>query len=427
MKRTSLAVALLAAAVAPAGAQTSPGSSPITFFGEARTRSEWDHPVSATPTDAFTYLRSRFGARIDAAPGARIVLQLQDSRVLGAEGSSSPAAAAADVFDLHQGYLELTGSLGGLGSTVRAGRQEIGLGNERLVGPVGWSNVGRSFDGVRWLVSRKSAEGADQWAASAMAAVIEERGRHFGATTTPSSDHSVGALYARRNWSAAALDATILYDGGAQYRSYANANRTTVDARLFAPHLVDLVRVELEGAYQAGSQHFVAPTGAETRQTVGAWLAGARIGTPNIDGRRATATLGLDVVSGDAAPGDGRYSAFSTMFATNHPFYGLMDLIGDPATTTKDRGLVDAFASGTRVLSSNVAMKGEVHDFRLAEGSNRSLGWEGDLALPIRVNPAATVEAGYSIFRASSGANTIGLGARGATAQWAYLQLTVGF
>lgn len=427
MRHINLAAAMLAAALMPAGAQEAPATIPITFFGEARTRSEWDHPVGATPTDAFTYLRSRFGARIDAAPGARIVLQLQDSRVLGAEASSAPAATAADVFDVHQGYLELSGSLGGATSTVRAGRQEIALGNERLVGPVGWSNTGRSFDGVRWLVSRKNAAGGDQWLASAMAAIIEERGRHFGATTSPSTDHSVGALYARRVWSLATLDATLLYDGGASYRSYTNANRTTVDARLLAPHIADVVRLEIEGAYQSGSQRYVTSTGTETRQAVGAWLAGARLGTATIDGRRTTATVGVDVLSGDATPTDGRYSAFSTMFATNHPFYGLMDLIGDPATTTKDRGLVDAFASGSRVLSSKLALKGEVHDFTLAKGTDRSLGWEGDVALPLRVNSAATVELGYSAFRAAAGAKAIGLGTQKATAQWAYLQLTVGF
>lgn len=427
MRHSFLAAALLLAALAPVGAQEAPAVIPITFFGEARTRSEWDHPVSATPADAFTYLRSRFGARIDAAPGARIVLQLQDSRVLGAEGSSSPAAAAADVFDVHQGYLELNGSFGGFVSTVRAGRQEIALGNERLVGPVGWSNVGRSFDGVRWLLSHRSGTGTDQWTASAMAAVIEERGRRFGATASPSTDHSVGALYARRIWSVMALDATLLYDGGASYRSYAGANRTTVDARLFAPHLGDRLRVEVEAAYQSGVQRYVAPTGIETKQTVGAWLGGARVGTASIDGRRTSATLGVDALSGDATPGNARYSAFSTMFATNHPFYGLMDLIGDPAATTKDRGLVDAFASGSRTLAKSVAIKAELHDFRLATGSDRALGWEGDVAVPIRMNAAATVEAGYSLFHAGSGASAIGVGARGASAQWAYLQLTVGF
>src|SRR5690349_427012 len=78
---------------------------PITFFGELRTRSEYDRPVAPLPADAYTYLRTRFGVRVDPTPHARVVLQMQDSRVLGAEGS--PAAAAVEQFDLHQGYVEL--------------------------------------------------------------------------------------------------------------------------------------------------------------------------------------------------------------------------------------------------------------------------------------------------------------------------------
>ncbi|HEY4131999.1 MAG TPA: alginate export family protein [Gemmatimonadaceae bacterium] len=275
-------------------AQNTPPSIPVTLFGEARTRSEWDHPVGAAP---------------------------------------------ADVFDLHQGYLELNGTLGGATSSVRAGRQEIVLGNERLVGAVVWSNTGRSFDGARWTLTQRGTGGAERWSMTTFAAVVEERGQHFGAASSPSADHSVGAVFARHALpNGGSLDATLLYDGDANYHAYTGANRTTFDGRLFAPRLGDALRVELEGAYQAGAQRFTATTGSDTKQTVAAWLAAARVGTPSTDGRRASATLGADIVSGDASPSDGHYSAFSTMFATNHPFYGLMDIIADPATTTKVGG-----------------------------------------------------------------------------------------
>src|SRR5512132_2039521 len=110
----------------PAAAAAMP-TIPITFFGEVRTRSEYDRPGGAVAADAFTYLRTRFGARIDAAPGARIVLQLQDSRVLGAEGNAT--TPAPDAFDLHQGYVELSAPWRRVAVGVRAGRQEIALAN----------------------------------------------------------------------------------------------------------------------------------------------------------------------------------------------------------------------------------------------------------------------------------------------------------
>ena len=69
--------------VATVRAQVGP-TMPLTIFGEVRTRSEWNGAAGAVTGDAFTYLRSRFGLRAEPVPGARVVLQGQDSRVLGA-------------------------------------------------------------------------------------------------------------------------------------------------------------------------------------------------------------------------------------------------------------------------------------------------------------------------------------------------------
>src|SRR5438309_10464151 len=99
------------------------GVLPLTLFGEVRTRSELEHPSGQTG-DAFTYLRSRLGLRVDPAPGAQIVLQVQDSRVFGTEGSSVAPAAAIDQLELHQGYLQVGHPWGQVSLTLRAGRQE---------------------------------------------------------------------------------------------------------------------------------------------------------------------------------------------------------------------------------------------------------------------------------------------------------------
>jgi hypothetical protein len=403
---------------------------PITFFGEVRTRSELDQPAGPLPSDVYTYLRSRFGVRVDATPHARVVLQMQDSRVLGAEGS--PAAAAVEQFDLHQGYVELGAPWRGVAAAARAGRQEIALGNERLVGSVGWSNVGRSFDGVRLLFSPEGAKaGSEPWTATMFGATVEERGRHYSTTTTmarpTSGDHAVAGLYATRALAGSAvLSATLLHDAGADYRVYRDARRTTLDARLVAPRLLG-ARLELEGALQRGSQRYAADTMNVVSQDVSAWLVGARLGTAVAPTTRASVALGIDALSGDATPGDGRYGAFATMYATNHPFYGVMDVIGDPATTTKDRGLMDALATGALALSKSVDVKAELHRFTLAAGDTRDLGWEADLTLPVRITSTTGIDLGVSAFRAGDAAAAVGLGASGATRGWAYLQLRAGF
>lgn len=399
---------------------------PIAFFGEVRTRSEWDQPGAGAPADAFTYLRSRFGVRVDPAPNARVVLQVQDSRVLGAEGHA--AAAAVEALDLHQGYVELSAPWRGTRVALRAGRQEIALGNERLVGAGYWTNGGRSFDGARLLVAPRGANaGAEPWTVTAFAATVEERGRRFGGAPARSADHAAAGLFATRKLRGGVdVDATALYDAGGEYRVYRDAARATLDARIRVPRVLG-VRAELEGAVQGGRQQVAADTADVRRQRVRAWMLGARIGTLATPTHRTSVTLGVDALSGDATPSDGRYGAFATMYATNHPFYGLMDVVGDPAATTKDRGLVDALATVTTTLSSALDVKAALHRFALGGGGARDLGWEGDLLLPVRLGDAAAVELGYSAFRAGDGAAAIGLGRSGSVRHWAYVQLRAGF
>ena len=430
----ALAVAALALGVAvPMRAQSAATTSPpapvlalpITFFGEVRSRTEWDAPGGAASADVFTMLRSRFGARVDPTRGLSVVLQLQDSRVLGTEGNR--ASSLVDVFDLHQGYLQLVAPWRGSEIALRAGRQEIALGNERLVGAVNWSNTGRTFDGARVFLAPSGPTGADRWSVTTFAAVMEENGRRFGGATTAGTaapDHVVLGAYASRGAAGkSGADLTLLYDGGASYRSYADAHRTTADARVRALLPLSL-RLELEGALQTGAQSYVPATGSPTAQSVRSWLAGARV--THAVGRGA-ATAGVDLLSGDDSPADARYSAFSTMFGTNHPFYGLLDVIGDPAATTKERGLRDAFVTATHPATSWLAPRVELHRFGLASGTERRLGLEADLVAPIRLAAGTTLELGYALFRNGPAAGSLGLGADGSYRKWGYAQLRAGF
>ena len=399
---------------------------PITFTGEVRSRTEWDAPGGAAAADLFSMLRTRFAARVDPTPGVSVVLQLQDSRVLGTE-TNSRVASTVDQFDLHQGYLQLSGAWRASDLALRAGRQEIVLGNERLVGAGNWTNTGRTFDGVRALASAKGTGGADRWSATAFAAIMEENGRRFGGATagTPSlPDHFVAGAYLTRGApQKTGADVTLLYDGGAQYRSFANADRATLDARLRAAIAAGL-RLELEGAAQSGTQSFVAAGGAQSGQRVRAWLLGARLARSV---SRAALTVGVDALSGDATPSDGEYTAFSTMFATNHPYYGLMDVIGDPAATTKERGLRDAFGTVALNVTPTFVPRLELHRFTLATGNDRALGLESDLVAPIKLPANTSLELGLSLFRNGTDAPSLSLGDPGTTKRWLYAQLRAGF
>jgi hypothetical protein len=430
---------LLLASLSPAlsfatlGAQTQPASPIVTFSGELRSRSEWDEPGPNVNRDLFTYLRTRLGVRVDINTGTHVLLQVQDSRVLGAEETNS----STHVLDLHQAYADLTGTWKNADVSARAGRQEIALGNERLVGVVNWSNTGRSFDGARFtMAQQKSGAGASAnasptpWSTSLFIATVEERGRHFGTTTAAStSDHFAAALFGTRGLTVTeTIDGTLLYDASARYRTFTNSSRTTLDSRFRSTRLTGFA-FELEGAAQFGNQDYAAASGSTTtvHQQVSAWLAGARFGKTSFTSKKATLGVGADLLSGDDTPSDDRYGAFSTMFASNHAFYGLMDVIGDPAATTRERGLVDVFGNGSVVLNQRTSLKAELHRFELNSGDVKPLAWEFDLTVPVKLGAAANLDIGYSALRGDKAAPVIGIGADGKLRHWAYLQLRAGF
>lgn len=426
------AAALLACAPA-LQAQSSPV---VTFSGEMRTRSEWDKPAGPGIADIFTLLRSRLGARVDAAKGVRLLIQVQDSRVLGAEGN--PAAAAIESFDLHQGYLELYSPWRHSNVALRAGRQEIALGNERLIGAANWTNTGRAFDGLRLTLTQATLKsGGAGWDITAFGATVEERGRHFGQSTSTSTastpaearvaDHIVVGAYGARALPARAVaELTLLGDEAGRYRGFTNANRTTLHARLRSPR-VSIVSADVEGALQFGHQTDSSAAGAGRRQDVHAWMGAVRIGTPVSENMRGSLTLGADALSGDDTPHDTRYSAFSTLYATNHQYYGLQDAIGDPAASTREHGLVDALAIATWRVSSMVRPRAELHRFTLASASERDLGWEADVVFPVRLSAAASMDVGFSTLRAGKAAPALGIGAEKSYRNWAYASLRAGF
>ena len=422
------------AAIAPLhlGAQAAPPATmPVSFFGEIRARSEWDRPGGPLAADVYTYLRTRLGIRANPAEGVRIVFQLQDSRVYGV--NINTAANNPDIFDLHQGYVDLSTTWKNADVTARVGRQEISFGNERLVGPVAWSNVGRTMDGARMLWSPRGAvAGKEPWTATAFIATVDERGRHFATSTMPAgasypADRLVIGAYMTRALNIGAFDGTLLYDAGAKYRTFSSSDRFTADARLRAG-LAKPIGIEIEGAYQGGRQIYQASAAsARISQDVAAWLVGARAGRFAAAGRKVSAIIGVDMLSGDAKAPDGTYTAFNTMYATNHPFYGLMDLFLDPAARTNDQGLVDALGIATMEVNSRASVRTELHHYAPQAGKTSEIGWEFNAIVPLKLSNSASLDLGYGLFRAGPGASAMGLGAKDYARHWAYAQLRAWF
>jgi hypothetical protein len=389
----------------------------VRMLGEVRVRGEAERPAGFDSIDAFTVLRSRIGLEAVLSPRAVVLLQVQDARMFGE--APSLTSGRAERLDMHQAWLQYRADAGALGVSARAGRQEVSLGNERLVGASNWTNTGRAFDGLRVTFGPAS----ERWTLHTLAANVRERSRRLTGVQSADADH----LFLGGYLVAGPADVFVLHDREAAFRSFTGVDRTTVGTRLHrsvGAHLDG----SLEGAYQFGNQ--VQLTALQT-QDIAAWLLGARVGYATPLAALPRLGAGLDWLSGDADPSDGTYRAFNTLYSTGHKWHGYIDLFVDPAARTRDRGLINGIASARVALPRDVALDVDVHGFWLeqqfAGSTDRFLGWELDLTMPIRLGPGQQLQLGYSAFRNGAAAPLIGLGADGRLWHWAYIQAAFSF
>ena len=418
MKRITGAAAVLLLVLAPAAARAQ--GEAVRIVGEVRVRGEADRPAWLDSADAFSLLRTRLGVEARLAERARVFVQLQDARTFGEELNT--ADGAADRIDLHQAYLQYGRTAGDYVWSVRAGRQEIALGNERFVGAVNWSNTGRAFDAARITVGPAS----ETWKLSALAATVRERGRRFTGAQPEADDHLFLAGVAESRH----VELFALLDREDAYRGATGIDRTTLAARLLSPAIHGF-SASVEGAYQLGNQLASAAAPAPVPQDIAAYMVGVRAAYAWPDATLRRVGIGLDVLSGDEDPADDRHRSFHTLYATNHKFYGYIDYFLDPAARTREAGLLDGMGSATFALAESVTLDVDAHGFwlqqPLAVSSERRIGWELDLTMPVRLGPGQQLHVGYSAFGNGPAAPLLGLGNDGGVSHWAYIQATFSF
>ena len=159
-----LAIAFLAAAalVAPASqAQTTsesggsglelalPNSKKLTVRGELRWRAEnrdnYNFNDNTGTNPQFIDQRARLILDFEVNENVKTRATLQDARTFGEE--TSTLDRQADGFDLHEGFVDWT-CMPESNGVLRLGRQEISLGEQRLVSSLQWATQARSFDGA---------------------------------------------------------------------------------------------------------------------------------------------------------------------------------------------------------------------------------------------------------------------------------------
>ena len=324
--------------------------------------------------------RARLGFTMEKESGLQFTLRLQDVRIWGEERDTLNDFSA-DGFDAHEVFVKvpLTDGL-----SFKVGRQEILLDAQRLVGAVGWSQRGRSFDAARLDFT------SGVFSASTFYAKIRESEAYADGHVDPNAEDDIdfGGLHTQVDFAKGHKVATLYLINANHGFNDAGAEHLRHTAGLFADGKAGGFSYTAEGYYQFGRMD---------QSKIAAWMGALRAGyTLDVPGKPSLLAWG-ELLSGDGTP----QGAFDTLYATNHGYYGEMDFfIGIPANTA-NLGLMDLGgrlgASATDELKLNV----DFHHFRSVEsdtaGTN-AFGNEIDGKVQWAATENLTLRALYGVF-----------------------------
>jgi len=363
-----LALTLLLLPPSPLLGQSTPV---LTWQGEIRPRTESREPVNGE-RDHLTSMRARIGLLARMEETLSLFFQVQDVRIWGEEASARDRSA--DALDFHQAYLEVD-ELPGIGGRIRAGRQEVDIGESRLMGAPNWGQAGQTFDGARWFRPREGG-------------VVEATYLQIRENSSPS--HEANEAFMAVSYAFSLGDG----DDGEVYlvhdRDTESAPTRQISVAGIWKKTMGLVDLRLQGIYQTGERSGI---------DVEAYLLAAS-GTLNVLDGRGTLTLWYDRLSGDDDPDDGVVESFSTLFGARNRYYGRADYFLDIPRDTGGLGLQDAALKLAWLPSSNLSLNVDLHSFRTeAEGGLDSmrLGEEVDTWARYRVREYLTLQAGASV------------------------------
>lgn len=340
-----------------------------------------------TRLNNFSLLRTRLHAQFRPTAGVYGFIQFQDARTQGM--SFDPYNPFQ--FSLYQGYI-LLDSLWNFPFSLKLGRYEAVYGNERLIGAIGWSNFGQSFDGVtfKWLLPLGYID-LFNFKVEEQKRLGDERDTNFLGTWSrlnfgPNLNTDFFILWNRRIGPG---EMSVLTVGG-------NTGFTIDDFQLTG-------EIAMQRG-QSGRQQNI-PLVGRGKDVEAFLLAFNGSYTFSQMPAKPGFTLGLDYLSGDDPSTDDVYEAFQTLYATNHKFYGMMDYFTNIPLHTISRGLMDVYLglSSQSFEAFKFSLKGHLFQsarkFTLMDGSSsNTFGTELDLIIDYQYNTHAQFQGGAAIF-----------------------------
>jgi len=272
---------------------------------------------------------------------------------------------------------------------VKLGRQELVYDDQRLLGSVNWTQPGRSHDAVVLKYQN----------------IVSEFDMHVGGAYNQESEKILGNTYTLNNYKA------LLY-------MWMNKKFGTVDiSGILLTDGFELASGNINYRYTYGSfinykvkDLFFSGTiylqrgDDNSRSNISAHMLAGKVSYQLKDSKFS---VGIDYLSGgnsdDANPDR---NSFSTLYATNHKFYGNMDYFLNIPNETNGGGLQDIYFSAEHKSSPKIMLNLSYHYFSLAqkisspannlELLNKRLASEIDISTTYTVSDDVKLVLGYS-------------------------------
>jgi hypothetical protein len=358
--------------------------------------------------DGYHLLRLLYHADVHVGPNVRAFVQMIDAFGDDRDPFERLGVDEND-FDFHQAFVDVKLPVLDDGTvTLRAGRQNLLYGAQRLISPLDWTNTRRTFDGGK--ASIVFPGGRDTLDLFWVHPVVVDEGpidsfnddqNFIGAYNTLSLPNLLEGANTK-------LDAYLLYLDkfvGTFAEGASDEHRWTLGSRLFAnPKPFDF---DVEAAFQFGEFG-----GGD----IFAYMLAAEAGYTFAD---VTFTprpyLGFDLASGDDDPDDGDLETFNQLFPLGHAYFGYIDVIGRQNIIDLHPGVELTFLQN-KSIAKKLTLRTDYHLFwrhsdddavygvqgqiqRADTGSEKHfVGSEIDLLLNWQIDRHLAVYFGYSHF-----------------------------
>ena len=298
----------------------------LSLGGQLRSRVEsWDgfgFGGTGQRSDTFWLNRLRYHGDLSFGPHARAFVEVMHSLSSDRDLPGGRRATEHDESALHNAFFDFPVE----GLTFRVGRQELLFGSQRLVSPRDWSNVRRTWDGIRVLSQWAGWDVSGFWGA-----LVINREKSFNQS---SENTQLFGLYGTQKNGKRERDAYLLglHQSDAAFGGTRGLeDRFTVGGRTKSPLAETAVMLELEGAYQFGEVG---------DKSINAFMLSSEL---SFELRHADwkpkLLLGVDYASGDRRAG-GSVQTFNSLFPSGRRFFGHTNTLGRSNLIALSPGIV---------------------------------------------------------------------------------------